>query len=219
MEESEKAGLTLNLKKTKIMTTGTTGEFALGGTKVELTDCYIFLGSIISRDGSDSKEINRRLTMERVAIAKLDKILKDSDITKGTKIKIVETLVFPVVTYGSESWTVRKRDRKRIEAFELWTWRRMLRIPWTARRTNLSVVEEVKPKRTLEATILRQKITIFRSCYESKTITGTRHYAWSSCRIQETGEATDALGGRHQGSHWPTDGGTKGSSPGQEKME
>jgi hypothetical protein len=76
--------------------------------------------------------------MGRVAIAKLDKILKDSDITKGTKIKIVETLVFPVVTYGSESWTVRKRDRKRIDAFKLWTWRRMLRIPWTASRTNLS---------------------------------------------------------------------------------
>jgi hypothetical protein len=145
MEDSEKAGLTLNLKKTKIMTTGTTREFALGRTKVEVTDCYIFLGSMISRDGSDSKEINRRLSMGRAAI-KLDKILKDSDIRKGTKIKIAETLVFPAVTYGSESWMVRKRDRKRIDAFELWTWRRMLRIPWIARRTNLSVVEEVKPK-------------------------------------------------------------------------
>jgi hypothetical protein len=155
MEESEKAGLTLNLKKTKIMTTG---EFALGGTKVELTDCYIFLGSIISRGGSDSKEINQRLSMGRVAMAKLEKIFKDSDIRIGAKIKIVETLVFPVVTYGSESWTVRKSDRKRIDAFELWTWRRMLRIPWTAKRTNLSVVEEVKPKRALEVTILRQKL-------------------------------------------------------------
>jgi hypothetical protein len=116
---------------------------------------------MISRDGYDSKEINRRLWMGRVAITKLDKILKDSDIRKGTETKIVETLVFPAVTYGSESWTARKKDRKRIDAFELWTWRRMLRIPWTARRTNLSVVEEVKPKRTLEATILRQKLRYF----------------------------------------------------------
>jgi hypothetical protein len=123
---------------------------------------------MISRDGSDSKEINRRLSMGRVAIAKLDKILKDSDIRKGTKIKLVETIVFPVVTYGSESWTVRKRDRKRIDAFELWTWRIMLRIPWTAKRTNLSVVEEVKPKRTLEATILRQKLRYFSHAMRAK---------------------------------------------------
>jgi hypothetical protein len=116
---------------------------------------------MISRDGSDSKEINRRLSMGRVGIAKLDQIFKDSDITKVTKIKIVETLVFTVVTYGSMCWTVRKRDWKRIDAFELWTWRRMLRIPWTARRTNLSVAEEVKPKRTLEAMILREKLRYF----------------------------------------------------------
>ena len=114
-EESEKAGLMLNLKKTQIMTTGTLKE----GTKMEITNCYTFLGSIIARDGYDYKEINRRLSIGRMAMTKLEKIMKDQDIRKPTKIKIAETVTFPIVTYGSESWTVRKKERKKIDAFEL----------------------------------------------------------------------------------------------------
>ena len=87
-------------------------------------------------------------------MTKLEKIMKDQDVTEATKIKIAETILFPIVTYGSESWTVRKKDRKKIDAFELWTWRRILRVPWTEKRTNFSVFEDVKPKRSLEATIL-----------------------------------------------------------------
>jgi hypothetical protein len=92
---------------------------------------------------------------------KLDKMMKDRDVTVATKVKIAETMIFPIVTYGSESWTVRKKDRKKIDAFELWTWRRILRTPWTDRRTNVSILEEVKPKRSLEATILRLKLRYF----------------------------------------------------------
>jgi hypothetical protein len=96
-----------------------------------------------------------------MAMTKLEKIMKDQDIRKGTKIKIAETVIFPTVTYGSESRTVRKKERKKIDAFELWTWRRILRVPWTEKRTNLSVLKEVKPKRSLEATILRLKLRYF----------------------------------------------------------
>jgi hypothetical protein len=96
-----------------------------------------------------------------MAMTKLEKIMKDPDVKKATKIKIAETIIFPKVTYGSESWTVRKKERKKIDAFELWTWRRILRVPWTDRRTNFSILEEVKPKRSLKATILRLKLRYF----------------------------------------------------------
>ena len=103
----------LNLKKTKIMTTGTLKEFILEGREMEITSCYTFLGSIITRDGYDYKEINRRLSIGRMVMTKLEKIMKDQDVKKATKIKIAETVIFPAVTYGSESWTVRKK----IDAF------------------------------------------------------------------------------------------------------
>jgi hypothetical protein len=108
-EESEKARLMLNLKKTQIMTSGTLKEFILEGTKMEITNCYTFLGSIITRDGYDYKEINRRLSIGRMAMTELQKILKDRDVKKATKIKIAETVIFPTVTYGSEIWMVRKK--------------------------------------------------------------------------------------------------------------
>jgi hypothetical protein len=125
-EESEKAGLMPNLKKTKIMTTGTIKEFIIEGRGVQITNCYMFLGSVITREGHEYKEINRRISIGRTAMTKLEKIMKDQDVKRDTKIKIAETLIFPMVTYRSESWTVRKRERKKKDAFELWTWRRML---------------------------------------------------------------------------------------------
>jgi hypothetical protein len=160
-EESEKAGLSLNLKKTKIMTTGTLNEFILNGTEMEITSYHTFLGSIITGDGYDNKEINRRLLIGRMAMTKLEIIMKDRDVKNATKIKITETIVFPTVTYGSESWTVRKKERKKIDAIELWTWRKILRVSWTEKGTTLSVLEDVNPKRSLEATILRLKLRYF----------------------------------------------------------
>jgi hypothetical protein len=107
-----------------------------------------------------SKEINRRISSGRLAMIKLEKIMKDRDMMATTKSKIVETMIFPIVTYGSESWTLRKKERKKIDAFELWTWRKMRRTPWTDRRTNASIIDEVKPKR-LEATITQLKLRYF----------------------------------------------------------
>jgi hypothetical protein len=109
----------------------------------------------------DNKAINRRLSIGRMAMTKLEKIMKDRNVKKTTKIKIAETIIFPTVTYGSESWNVRKRERKKIDAFELWTWRRILRVPWREKRTNFSVLEDLKPKRSLEATIFRLKLCYF----------------------------------------------------------
>jgi hypothetical protein len=127
----------LNLKKTKIMTTGTLHEFILDVTEIEI-NCYTFLGTIINRDGYDHEEINRRLSIGRMAMTKLEKIMKDRDVVEATKIKIAETIIFPIVTYGSKSWTVKKKERKQTDAFELWMRRIILRVPWTERRTNLS---------------------------------------------------------------------------------
>jgi hypothetical protein len=112
---------------------------------MEITTCYTFLGPIITRDGCNYKEINRRFSIGRMAMTKLEKIIKDQDVKKATKINMAETVIFPTVTYGSESWTVRKKERKKSDVFELWTWRRILRVLWTEKRTNLSVLEEVKP--------------------------------------------------------------------------
>jgi hypothetical protein len=111
--ESEKAGMRTNLKKTKIMTTGNLNKFKLDGTEIKIIDSYTFLGTIITRDGSMSKEINRRISSGRLAMMKLEKIMKDRDVTVTTKSKIVETMIYPIVTYGSESWTLRKKERKK----------------------------------------------------------------------------------------------------------
>jgi hypothetical protein len=116
-EQSEKARLMLNLKKTKIMTTGPLKEFILEGTEMDIINRYTFLGSVITRDGYVHKEINRRLSIGRMAVTKLEKIMKDQDIKKATKVKIAETIIFPTVVYGSESWTVRNKERKKIYAF------------------------------------------------------------------------------------------------------
>jgi hypothetical protein len=181
-EESEKAGLMLILRKAKIMTTGTLNEFILDGTEMEIINCYTFLGSIITRDGYDYKEINRKLSIGRMAMTKLGKIMKDWDVKKATKIKIAETIKFPTVTYGSESWTVRKEERKKIDVFELWTWRSILRVPWSERRRNFF--------RSNNPLI---KVRLFWSLHESKRVAGAGHYAWTICRIHEAGKTTDAL--------------------------
>ena len=201
----------LNLKKTKIMTKGTLKEFILEGNEMQITNCYTFLGSIITRDGYDYKEINRRLSIGRMVMTKLEIIMKDQDIKKTTKIKIVETVIFPAVTYGSESWTVRKKERKKIDAFELWTWRKILQVPWTEKITNFSVLEEVKVKRSLEAAILQLKLRYFGHVMRTQGSL-KRDIVWTSRRIQETGKTTDAMAWQYQEGHWPMVGCFKRSS-------
>ena len=159
--ESEKAGLFLNLNKTKVMTTANLDSFVVDGEPVEVVHDYVFLGAKIADDARDNQEVLRRIAMGKKAIMSLAKIWRDRGISLATKVKLVETLVFPITLYGAESWTLRKRDRKKIDSFELWCWRRILRIPWTARRSNISVLSEVKPSRPLQAVILEASLRFF----------------------------------------------------------
>ena len=125
-----------------------------------MTD-FIFLGSKITADGDCSHEIKRRLLLGRKVMVNLDSIFKSRDITLPTKVRLVKAMVFPVVMYGCESWTVKKAERQSIDAFELWCWRRLLRIPWTARRSNQSLLKEISPEYSLEGLMLKLKLQYF----------------------------------------------------------
>ena len=142
-EESEKAGLKLNIHKTKIMASGPITSWQIDEETVETVADFIFLGSKITADGDCSHEIKRRLLLGRKIMTNLDSILKSRDITLPTKVRLVRAMVFPVVIYGCESWTTKEDERQRIDAFELWCWRRLLRVPWTARRPNQSILKEM----------------------------------------------------------------------------
>ena len=159
-KESEKVGLKLNIQKTKIriMAPGPITSWQIDGETV--TD-FIFLGSKITADGDCSHKIKRPLLLGRKAMTNLDSILKSRDITFPTKVCLVKAMVFPVVMYGCESWTVKKAERRRIDAFELWCWRRLLRIPWTARRSNQSILKEITPEYSLEGLTLKLKLQYF----------------------------------------------------------
>ena len=139
-EESEKVGLKLNIQKTKIMAFGPITSWQIDGETVETVADFILGGSKITADGDCSHEIKRHLLFGRKVMTNLDSIFKSRDITLPTKVHLVTAMVFPVVMYGCESWTVKKAERQRIYAFELWCWRRLLRVPWTARRSNQSIV-------------------------------------------------------------------------------
>ena len=142
-EESEKVGLKLNIQKMKVMASGPTTSWEIDGETVETVSDFIFLGSKITADGNCGHEIERRLLLGRKVMTNLDSIFKSRDITLPTKVRLVKAMVFPVVMYGCESWTVRKADCRRIDAFELWCWRRLLRVPWTSRRSNQSILKEI----------------------------------------------------------------------------
>ena len=144
-EESEKVGLNLNIQKTKIMASGPITSWEIDGKTVETVAefIYLFFGSKITADSDCSHEIKRRLLLGRKVMTKLDIILKSRDITLSTKVHLVKTMVFPVVMYGCESWTVKKAERQKINAFELWCWRRLLRVPWTARRSNQFILKVI----------------------------------------------------------------------------
>ena len=149
-EESEKVGLKLNIQKTKIMASGPITLREIDGETVETVSDFIFRGSKITADGDCSHEIKRRLLLGRKVMTKVDSIFKSRDITLPTKVRLVKAMVFPVVMYACESWTVKKAERQRIDAFELWCWRRLLRVPWTARRSSQSILKEISPWCSLE---------------------------------------------------------------------
>ena len=142
-EESEKVGLKLNIQKTKIMASSLISSWQIDGEMMETETDFIFLGSRITADGDCSHEIKRCLLLKRKAMTNLDSILKSRDITLPTKVLLVKAMVFPVVMCGCESWTINKAECQRIGAFELWCWRRFLRVPWTARRSNQSILKEM----------------------------------------------------------------------------
>ena len=145
-EESEKIDLKLNIQKAKIMASSPITSWEIDGETVETVADFIFLGSKITADGDCSHEIKRSLLLGRKVMTNLDSILKSKDITLSTKVRLVKAMVFPVVMYGCESWTIKKAERRRIDAFELWCWRRFLRVPWTARRSNQTILKEISPE-------------------------------------------------------------------------
>ena len=165
-EDSEKVGLKRNIQKTKIMASGPITSWEIGG---ETVSDFIFLGSKITADGDCSDEIKRRLLLGRKVMTNLDSILKSRDITLPTKIHLVKAMVFSVVTYGCQSWTIKKAERRRLDAFELWCWRRLLRVPWIARRYNQSILKEISPEYSLEGLMLKLKLPCFGHLIEELT--------------------------------------------------
>ena len=157
-EESEKVGLKLNIQKTQIMASGFITSWEIDGETVETVSDFIFLGSKIIADGGCSHEIKRRLLLGRKVMTNLDSIFKSRDITLPTKVHLVKAIGFPVVMYGCENWTVKKAQCRRIDGFEVWCWRRLLRVPWTARRSNQSILKEISPGCSLEGMMLKLKL-------------------------------------------------------------
>ena len=160
-EESEKVGLKLNIQKTKIMASGPITSWQIDGETVETVAEFIFLGSKITTDGDCNREMKRHLLLGRKVMTNLNSILKSRDITLPTKVRLVKAMVFPVVMYGCESWTIKKAECQRIDAFELWCWRRLLRVLWTARRSNQSILKEISPRCSLEGLMLKLKLQYF----------------------------------------------------------
>ena len=157
-EESEKVGLKLNILKMKVMASGPITSWEIDGETVETVPDFILGGSKITADGDCSHEIKRQLLLGRKVMTNLDNVLKSRHITLPTKVHLVKAMVFPVVKYGCESWTVEKAEPRRIDAFELWCWRRLLRVPWTARRSNQSILKEISPRCSLEGLMLKLKL-------------------------------------------------------------
>ena len=160
-EKSEKVGLKLNIQKTKIMTSGPITSWQIDGETMETVAHFTLLGSKITADGDCSHKMKRRTLLGRKVITNLDSILKSRDITLPTKVHLVKAMAFPVVIYGCESWIVKKAEYQRIDAFELWCWRRLLRVPWTERRSNQSILKEISPGCSLEGLMLKLKLQYF----------------------------------------------------------
>ena len=188
-EESVKAGSKLNIQKTWIVVFGSITSWQIGGKKVETMTDFIFLGSKITADDDHSHETRRCLLLRRKAMTNLDSILKSRDITLPTKVDLVK--VFPVVMYGCESWTIKKAKCQRIDAFELWCWRKLLRVPWTARTSNQSILKEISPEYSLEILMLKLKLQYFGHLWRTDSlekililgkIEGRRRRGWERMR-------------------------------------
>ena len=160
-EESEKVGLKLNIQKTKIMASSTITSWEIDGETTETVTNFILGGSKITADGDCSHEIKTRLVLGRKVMTNLDSILKITDITLPTKVHLVKAMVFPVVMYGCESWTIKKSECWRIDSFELWCWRRLFRVRWTARRSNQFNLKDISPDYSLEGLMLKLKLQNF----------------------------------------------------------
>ena len=160
-EENAKVGLKLNIQKTKIMASDPITSWEIDGETVEIVSDLIFLGSKNTADGDCSHEIKRCLLLGRKVMTNLDSIFKSRDITLPRKVHLVKAMVFPVVMYGCESWTVKKAERRRIDAFELWCWRRLLRVPWMTKGSNQSILKEISPGCSLEGMMLKLKLQYF----------------------------------------------------------
>ena len=157
-EENANAGLKLNIQRTKTVASGPITSWQIDGETMETVTDFIFLGSKITAGGDYSHEVKRHLLFGRKAMTNLDSILKSRDIILPTKVHIVKAMVFPVVMYGCESWTIKKAEHRRTDAFELWCWRRFLRVTWTARRSNQSILKEIRPEYSLEGLMLKLEL-------------------------------------------------------------
>ena len=160
-EESEKVGLKLNIQKMKIMASVSIASWQIDGETMETVTQFIFWGPKITADGDCSHETDRCLLLGRKVMSNLDSLLKSRDITLPTKVHLVKAMFFPVVMYGCERWTVKKAECQRIDAFDLWCWRRLLRVPWTPRRSNQPILKEINPEYSLEGLMLKPKLQYF----------------------------------------------------------
>ena len=161
VKESVKVGLKLNIQKTKIMASGPITSWEIDGETMETVTDFILGGFKIIADGDCSHEIKRCLFLGRKAMTNLDSLLKSRNVILQKKVRLDKAMVFPVVMYGYESWTIKKAECWRIDAFELWCWRRLLRVPWTARRSNQSILKEISPKHSLEGLMMKLKLQYF----------------------------------------------------------
>ena len=160
-EETEKVGLKLNIQKTKVMASSPITSWQIDGETMEIVRDFILGGSKITADGDCSHEIKRHLLLGRKPMTNLDSIFKSRGITLPTEVRLVKAMVFPEVLYGCESWTVKKAEHQRIDAFELWCWKRLLRVLWTAKRSNQSILKEISPEYSLEGLMLKLKLQCF----------------------------------------------------------
>ena len=195
-EEIEKFGLKLNIQKTKIMASGPITSWEIEGETVETVSDFILGSSKITADGDCSHEIKRCLLLGRKVMTNLVSILKSRDITLPTNVRLVKAMVFPLVMYGCESWTVKKAECQKIDAFELWYWRRLLRVPWTARRSNQSILKEISPGCSLEGLMLKLKLQYFGHLM-GRVDSFEKTLMVKKTEQEEKGMTVDDMAGRH----------------------
>ena len=194
LKERVKAGLKLNIQKSKIMASGPITSWQIDGENVDTVKDFIFLDSKINADSDCSQEIKRLLLFERTAMTNLGSVLKNRHITLPTKVHLVKVMVFPVVMHGCESWTIKKAEHWSIDAFELWCWRRLLRVPWTARWSNKSILKKINPEWSLEGLVLKLKLQKFG--HRTQRTDSLKDRDWGQ---EEKGMAEDETVGWH---HW-----------------